>query len=468
MPPGAFSPAPACNRIGLAGFSCYMPETPMPRDDETRDDSRRNPLLVTKPQPGVVVVVAAGRAASRVLVAGREPLEVGRGTPAGLFEGDDRMSRQHASLQWKGGQWHVADLGSRNGTYVNGEPLTEGGVFAPGSVIRVGRSLLWALDNVLGFEGAPAAFTNPESPVIGGLLRRSWAEIALASQAGDTLCLLGESGAGKEIAARAFHDARHDARAPFIAVNCAAIPEGLAERLLFGAVKGAYSGATSDVDGYVVAAHEGTLFLDEIAELDPLVQAKLLRVIESREVLPLGSSRPRPVRIAICVASHKELRAEVSNGHFREDLYFRLGRPEVRLPPLRERLDEMPWYVERTLATVDPRLVASVTFIEECMRRPWPGNVREFMSEVRRAAHRAREGGSESVGPEHLADEAGVAIAPPPKESAPARRTASDLSDEDIERALRENDGNVRGTARALGIHRNQLRRWLAKRGDVL
>jgi transcriptional regulator with PAS, ATPase and Fis domain len=280
------------------------------------------------------------------------------------------------------------------------------------------------------------------------------------------LYVLGESGAGKELAARAFHDARYASKgeAPFVAVNCAAIPEGLAERLLFGAKKGAYSGAVSDVDGYVQAADHGTLFLDEIAELDLLVQAKLLRVLESREVLPLGASQTKKVSFSVCVASHKRLRDEVSAGRFREDLYFRLGRPEVRLPPLRDRLDEIPWFVEREVRSVDEKLEASVTFFEECVRRPWPGNVRELLREVRRAAHRAVAEGSDSVEPEHLADDAGESLATPepePKE----RVSAKQWSDDEIARALDENGGNVRGTARVLGMHRNQLRRWLAKRG---
>ena len=150
------------------------------------------------------------------------------------------------------------------------------------------------------------------------------------------------------------HATAPESNAPFVAVNCAAIPEGLAERLLFGARKGAYSGATADAEGYIQAANRGTLFLDEIAELDPLVQAKLLRVLETREVLPLGASRAKKVDIGICAASHRRLRDEVTAGRFREDLYFRIGRPEVQIPPLRERLDEIPWFVARELRRVDP------------------------------------------------------------------------------------------------------------------
>jgi transcriptional regulator with PAS, ATPase and Fis domain len=317
-------------------------------------------------------------------------------------------------------------------------------------------------------------------------MRRVWGEIALAGRAGDTLYLRGESGSGKELAARAFHEAHFGtaSNAPFVAVNCAAIPEGLAERLFFGARKGAYSGATADAEGYVQAADGGTLFLDEVAELDPLVQAKLLRLLESREVLPLGAARPRKVEIRICAASHKGLRDEVRAGRFREDLYFRLGRPEVTVVPLRERLDEIPWLVARELAAVDARLFASVTLIESCALGAWPGNVRELLREIRRAGHRALEEGVTVVQPHHLAAEAGAplgpsASAPPPDEGGePARarptsaplpaKSAAAWSDEQIVRALADNAGNVRGTARALGMHRNQLRRWLEKHPEVV
>src|SRR5205823_14554395 len=119
----------------------------------------------------------------------------------------------------------------------------------------------------------------------------------------------------------------------------------VAERLLFGAKKGAFSGATADVEGYVQAADGGTLFLDEIGELDLAVQAKLLRVLEAREVLPLGASRPRPVDLRLCSATHRDLRAAVADGSFRADLFFRVGQPEVALPPLRERPEEIPFLV---------------------------------------------------------------------------------------------------------------------------
>jgi DNA-binding NtrC family response regulator len=458
----------------------------MARDDETSEDSLRAPLQRAPREPGVVIIFAAGRPAALPLKIGSTAVEIGRGTPSGMLEDDDRISRKHVAIRRVGTRFAVTDLESRNGTFVDGRQLAESGEFAPPMLVRIGRSLLWAVEDVLPFFGEPPSGNRLEGPILGGCMRRVWGEIALAGRAGDTLYICGESGAGKELAARAFHEAHFAAQstAPFVAVNCAAIPEGLAERLLFGARKGAYSGATTDAEGYVQAAHGGTLFLDEIAELDPQVQAKLLRVLESREVLPLGAARSRKVEIRICTASHKGLRDEVRAGRFREDLYFRLGRPEVVVPPLRERLDEIPWLVARELGAVDARLAASVTLIEACALGAWPGNVRELLREVRRAAHRALEEGETVVQPHHLAPEAGTplgasASAPPPAIAGtveparpttvpPAAKLATAWSDEQITRALAENGGNVRGTARALGMHRNQLRRWLEKHPEVV
>src|SRR6185436_2830275 len=191
------------------------------------------------------------------------------------------------------------------------------------------------------------------------------------------------------------------------AVNCAAIPHTIAERLLFGARRGAYSGAEADAIGYVQEADGGTLFLDEIAELDAQVQAKLLRVLESREVLSLGASRPRKVDFALCSAASKDLRALVGSGGLREDLYFRIGRPAVMLPALRHRPEEIPALIARELARCSPALTAHVALVEQCLLRPWPGNVRELVAEIRVAAQAAAKDGNR-VTAHHLAPSAGT------------------------------------------------------------
>jgi transcriptional regulator of acetoin/glycerol metabolism len=445
----------------------------MPVDNETRDDSGRMTAPKSRPVAGILVMFAAGRPAASAFEIGPDGLVFGRGSPAGVLDEDERISRRHVRIAVsetaRGNAWTVEDLESRNGTYVDGRRLANQLSFERGVLVRLGRSLIWTVDDVrpyLGHSMTPTPQATGEL-ILGGTLRRAFGEIALASRSSDTLLVMGESGAGKELAARAFHDARHPARgkdAPFVAVNCAAIPEGLAERLLFGTRKGAFSGATADADGYVQEADGGTLFLDEVAELDPLVQAKLLRVLETREVLPLGASKPRSVQIAICAASHRRLRDEVAAGRFREDLYYRIGRPEVVVPPLRERLDEIPWFVASLLANVDPRLTATVDFIEACALRRWPGNVRELKREVVRAAHRALEEGVITVDSDHLLEEAGAAVGVVP---AARREGITRFTDEEVRRALAANAGNVRATARALDVHRNQLRRWLEKNGPA-
>jgi DNA-binding NtrC family response regulator len=251
-----------------------------------------------------------------------------------------------------------------------------------------------------------------------------------------------------------------------VAVNCATIPEGIAERLLFGARRGAFSGATADADGYLQAADGGTLFLDELADLDSAVQPKLLRVLETREVTPLGAARGRTVDLGICAATLREIPAEVAAGKFREDLYYRMGRPAVRLPPLHERREEIPFLIRFALDAVSPELAPDVLLVEACLVRPWPGNVRELLGEVRRAGHTAREKGSSRVERLDLGTAAGLALgaAPPPAPApAPGAGAGGEPTREQIEETLRRAQGNVTRAAQELGMHRNQLRRWLAR-----
>jgi len=449
----------------------------MPESDETYEDSQREPRVASRAQPGVVAIFVAGQPALRAVAIPPAGVELGRSAPALLLGDDERASRRHVHVARREHGFAITDQGTRNGTFVDGKRLEHAATFAGPVLVRVGRSLLWVVEDIAPFAGAQAIPTLSDGPVVGGLLRRAWGEIALASKAFDTLFIRGESGSGKELAARAFHDASYpgSTASPFVAVNCAAIPEGLSERLLFGAKRGAYSGITADAEGYVQAADGGTLFLDEIAELDLLVQAKLLRALESREVLPLGASRPQKVTIRVCSASHKALRDEVSAGRFREDLYYRIGRPEVRIPPLRERLDELPVFVARELHAVDTRLTASATLVEACALRVWPGNVRELVREVRRAAHAASSDPDRVVYPHHLSSEAGIPMpvvvrpsdAPAVGASEPPQASAASFTDEQIAQALEDHGGNVRGTARALGLHRNQLRRWLDKHPEL-
>jgi DNA-binding NtrC family response regulator len=422
--------------------------------------------------PGVVVVFAGGAASLRVMaLAAGGTLELGRATggnsdaPGKLDDG--RVSRRHALVACEGGaRFMVTDLGSQNGTFADGQQVPAQVATPVQRVLRVGDTLLIPVADVRAL--ARLGVRTVEGFVRGPAMQMLLDEVALAASIGGVLHVRGESGTGKEGVARAFHrkSARSDGNV--VAVNCAAIPHAIAERLLFGAKKGAYSGAEADAPGYLQEADGGTLFLDEIGELDPAVQAKLLRAIETKEVLPLGAAKARKVDFGFVSATNKDLRALVSAGALREDLYFRVARPVVTVPPLRNRPEEIAELITAELAKLSGALSAHVSLVEQCLLRPWPGNVRELQSEVRSAAQAAIADGGR-ITSRHLAATAGSAFggsaARDDEREAPKKRMPQ--VDDDwrrrIEEALRANNGNIAGTARALGLHRTQLRRLLER-----
>jgi DNA-binding NtrC family response regulator len=201
--------------------------------------------------------------------------------------------------------------------------------------------------------------------------------------------------------------------------------------------------------------------LDEIAELPAEVQTKLLRMLETREVQRLGATTNERVDVRVCAATWRNLRQEVALGRFREDLYFRVGQPEIRLPPLRERIEEIPWHIQQVLdgCGAPRKLEATAGFVDACITRVWPGNVRELRAEVRRAAALCVNDRGRLTA-DDLAPAAGTAIAPG---SAPPQ--AANFPKDEFAAALAAEDGNVLGAARRLSVHRNKLRRWLERYG---
>jgi transcriptional regulator with GAF, ATPase, and Fis domain len=419
------------------------------------------------PVAGLVFIFAAGQPAQRVFQLGSAPLDLGRVELAERDQQDSMISRQHARFRIDGTDVWATDLGSHNGTFIAGQRISGPTKVRAGSTIRMGGVLLVAVADVLPFKDYGLGIEN--GVVAGPALRQALETIAFTQQMGMVTSLLisGGSGSGKEIAAQVFHRAGGKPNAPFAAVNCATIPKDLAERLLFGSRRGAFSGAT-DAPGHVQAAHGGTLFLDEIAELPPDVQGKLLRMLETREVMRLGATSYESVDVRVCGATWRNLREEVAAGRFREDLYFRIGQPEVRLPSLCERVEEIPWHVQQVLETYADRHTFTVkaTFIEECALRAWPGNVRELRAEVRRAAATVGARGSATLGAEDLAPLAGRPIERSELvQSEPTQQRVAFPEDE-FASALLAEAGNVVAAARRLGVHRNKVRRWL-ERYDV-
>ena len=287
------------------------------------------------------------------------------------------------------------------------------------------------------------------------------AESALTSPI--SVLLQGETGSGKEVIARAihFHSARKDR--PFIAVNCGAFTETLLESELFGYRKGAFTGAMADKRGLFEAADGGTIFLDEVGDTPPSMQVKLLRVLERGEVLPVGATEVRTVDTRVISATHKDLFDEIRAGRFREDLYYRLSAFPIRVPPLRERREDIAILVAHFLRRLselwgrDAVRVAPEAM--DCLvRYAWPGNVRELQHELERALTLAGRG--TTLGPEHFSERVMGGGGAHAARLTGSLKQARDAFERDyVLRALRAHQGNVSHTARALGISRVMLQR---------
>ncbi|MDR2893233.1 MAG: sigma-54 dependent transcriptional regulator [Deltaproteobacteria bacterium] len=303
-----------------------------------------------------------------------------------------------------------------------------------------------------------------------------------------TVLIMGESGTGKELVAEALHNASNRASRSLIKVNCAALPGQLLESELFGYEKGAFTGAFKDKPGRFMLARGGSIFLDEIGELPLELQAKLLRVLQEKTVEPLGSVKAVPVDVRIICASNRNLRQEVQEGRFREDLYFRLNVLEITLPPLRERLDDLPLLVNGLLKRLSRKNNKEVrrvlpAFIEALAGYHWPGNVRELENVLERTLILSR---SDVLGPEalpaQLFSEDGAAgrrqtESPAFSAETPAFPEESDSAGQDfagplekaeydaLVQALRENHGHRERTADALGVSRRTLQYKLKKFG---
>ena len=316
-----------------------------------------------------------------------------------------------------------------------------------------------------------------------------------------TVLIHGETGTGKELVARGLHRASARSDHPFLALNCAAMPEPLLESELFGHRRGAFTGAIRDNPGLFRAAAGGVVFLDEVADMPLPMQAKLLRVLEEQEVVPVGDSFPRKVDVRVLSATNRDLRAEVAAGRFREDLYYRLAVFPIALPPLRERREDIPLLATRFLAIAaeqqrKPIAGLDPAALELLTQYGWPGNVRELRNEIERAVALARA--SAIIAPEHLSASlrapgavangalanhaqlrgahraVAAAAAPAPSESqdargddakGPLRRARAAFEADYIAKVLDEHQGNVSRAAVALGLSRASLQKKMKEYG---
>lgn len=312
-------------------------------------------------------------------------------------------------------------------------------------------------------NGSPAlrAPRLVESPPLSGIP----AAAAKAASAHCALLLTGETGTGKGFLARWIHDHSPRRAGPFVPVNCGAIPENLIDSQLFGHAKGAFSGASSEHLGLVRAAEGGTLLLDEITDLPLSAQLRLLRLLEEREVQPVGYSRPLKVDVRIIAASNGNLQEAISSGRFRQDLFFRLDVIGVQLPPLRERVEEIPELLQRfNHAFAAMYRHAPLEFDRHAQAilagYSWPGNIRELRTVVERL-HVLCGGDGDVIGNYHLHAFAQLR-APTQVGTLPGLDRFASLKLQTVQETLASCRGNMSRAASTLGVHRSTLYRWLA------
>jgi transcriptional regulator with PAS, ATPase and Fis domain len=313
---------------------------------------------------------------------------VGTSSKCDLVLTDQSVSRRHFELGPSDNGYVIRDLASMNGTFIRG--LRVGEVLLPGSEdIEIGRTTL-ALSTLDEHEELPLSDKTSFGTMVGrsAAMRQVFAVLERASPSDATILLEGESGTGKELAAENIHSHSMYEKKPFILVDCGAVAPTLIESELFGHCKGAFTGADRDRAGAFEEANGGTVFLDEISEVDISIQPKLLRLLDKREIKRVGENRYRPATARIIAATNRDLTNEVENKRFREDLFYRLSVVRVRLPPLRDRRDDIGLlareFITKRYPDVDPNQVVTDQVTAMFLNHDWPGNVRELRNVVER------------------------------------------------------------------------------------
>jgi hypothetical protein len=386
---------------------------------------------------------------------GKGPWRLGRGEECEVQVDDHRASRQHAQLGFKGAVIALRDLGSTNGTYVNGFRIEEVPI-AVGSVLRIGGQVGVFCMAPPSAEGSSWFRELAPGFCAGPTLQRVVEPLARAAPSDLPILIVGETGTGKERVAEYVH--RQSGRTgPFHAVNCATIPAELAESQLFGHKAGAFTGALCASLGHFRAADGGTLFLDEILELPAAVQAKLLRVLQERRVIPLGDTKAVDVDVRIVAACQRPAEG-VERQPLRADLMARLSGLRLELPTLASRREEIPnlfmSFLRRHAAGHVPRVDGKL--VERLCLHPWPGNVRELELLARRLLVVHADDGA--LKREHL-PAAMLEASPPPERQQPAE-TQRELSR--LARALKESRGNVSRATASVGMSRSRAYRLIA------
>lgn len=408
---------------------------------------------------------------------GEHKTVIGREYPADVVIGVHAVSRVHAELTFERGGYTLRDLDSTNGTLLDGHLVREARLES-GQEIRVGDAILKFVEqDVVGYANYRIdGVMQPDSPrlsnstkVLGGYqIDRIAAEVGRIAESPLSVLLLGESGTGKEVFAQEIH-ALSGRSGDFCAVNCAAIPENLIESELFGYKRGAFSGADRDKPGQIRLADRGTLLLDEIGDMPLTAQAKLLRVLQSREVFPVGATKPEPVDVRVICATHRDLRRMQVENRFREDLFARLNEYQLRIPPLRDRKEDVFLLLRAFVARHGrPELVPDFQFMTALLQYDWPYNVRELEACAKRCVALAEQtvlgvGQLPDQIKEDMATYGTWALGAVPDDEYTGKGPPTEV---ELRAILNRHQGNVAAVGRELGKARMQVHRWL-KRYDI-
>ena len=434
--------------------------------DSTR--AKAPPILVSYSKVLVSVIEGPDTGRSREVI--HSTLRIGTSSDNDLVLNDETVSRHHCAIQPMQNGIRIHDEGSRNGVFMGSLRVLD--IVATNSVeILLGHTKL-RVEPLAERVSREQLVADRFGDLLGSstLMRELFADLERIARSDVTLLIEGETGTGKELVAESVHRASKRAEGPFITLDCSALAPTLIESELYGTTKSGFTDA-KDRPGVFEQAHHGTIFLDELGELPKELQPKLLRALESRQVRRIGGTSSKSFDVRVIAATNRNLSAEVERGNFREDLYYRLSTAQVRIPPLRDRMDDLPMLVEHFLerARADSRLAdipAQVWNMFEEHR--WPGNVRELWNAVQRLLVTP-----DRVFPQREASAAGTAIRRgalsaladlPPLQS--ARREAADAFEYEYIRELMERaSGNIRKAAVVARVTRQNIESILRKHG---
>jgi DNA-binding NtrC family response regulator len=451
-----------------------------------KDFESKTELLKIEEAPDVIslrkcqLVVVEGKARGNKITLDKNLVKVGKRESNDLVIPDKAVSRNHFEIEYQSDSFLLRDLSSTNGTFLNGSRVKEA-YLAPGDVIRIGNTNLEfvAFDEKVQIE--PSA-REEFGDMVGKSrkMRQIFSILEKIAPTHATVVIEGETGTGKDLVARAIHE--HSARKdkPFVVFDCSAVAPNLIESELFGHEKGSFTGAVKARAGVFEVALGGTVFLDEIGELTADLQPKLLRALEQREVKRVGSNTTTKIDVRVICATNKNLRKEVDEGRFREDLYYRLSVVKVLLPPLRDRPEDVPVIIERLLSRGKynelPDGTLKVTRVEDdalkaLARYDWPGNVRELSNVAERAVSFVD---GNSINKSHLdfifaemshgeerTERMAVDADIPFKDA--KQRVVESFEKEYLEELVKQHGGNLSKAAREAKIDRKHLRNLLKK-----